>query len=39
MVTKEEVFFKYKDYEIEIIDLPGAYSLSDYTIEEKVTKE
>ncbi len=27
-----------KDYEIHIIDLPGAYSLTEYTIEEKVTK-
>jgi len=27
-----------KDYEAHIIDLPGAYSLTEYTIEEKVTK-
>ena len=26
------------DYNIHIIDLPGAYSLTEYTIEEKVTK-
>jgi len=26
------------DYEVHIIDLPGAYSLTEYTIEEKVTK-
>jgi ferrous iron transport protein B len=38
-VTKEEVFIDYKDFHIEIVDLPGAYSLSDYTIEEKVTKD
>ena len=38
-VTKEEVFLDYKGYKIEIIDLLGAYSLNDYTIEEKVTKE
>ncbi|RUM75143.1 MAG: ferrous iron transport protein B [Sulfurovum sp.] len=44
-VDKTEVEFTYcdevrcKDYEIHIIDLPGAYSLNDYTIEEKVTKE
>ena len=38
-VTKEEVFLEYKKYNIQIIDLPGAYSLSNYTIEEKVTKE
>jgi ferrous iron transport protein B len=38
-VTKEEVFIDYKDFHIEIVDLPGAYSLNDYTIEEKVTKD
>ena len=38
-VAKEEVFLTYKDYKIEITDLPGAYSLNEYTIEEKVTKE
>ena len=38
-VTKEEVFLDYKNFKIEITDLPGAYSLNDYTIEEKVTKE
>jgi ferrous iron transport protein B len=26
------------DYNVHIIDLPGAYSLSEYTIEEKVTR-
>jgi len=38
-VAKEEVSLTYKDYKIEITDLPGAYSLNEYTIEEKVTKE
>lgn len=38
-VAKEEVFLKYKSYQIQITDLPGAYSLNDYTLEEKVTKE
>ncbi len=44
-VDKTEVEFVYhdpksnEDYDIHIIDLPGAYSLTDYTIEEKVTKE
>lgn len=38
-VAKEEVYFEYKNYEIQIIDLPGAYSLNDYTLEERVTKE
>jgi ferrous iron transport protein B len=43
-VDKTEVEFIYQDtlrdtaYEFHIIDLPGAYSLTDYTIEEKVTK-
>ena len=38
-VMKEEVFLNYKGYKIEIVDLPGAYSLNNYTIDEKVTKE
>ncbi len=38
-VTKKEVYLNYKDYKIVITDLPGAYSLNNYTIEEKVTKE
>jgi len=44
-VDKTEVAFVYHDpkrdtdYELHIIDLPGAYSLTDYTIEEKVTKQ
>jgi ferrous iron transport protein B len=44
-VDKTEVEFIYRhepdgeDYELHIIDLPGAYSLTDYTIEEKVTKQ
>ncbi len=37
-VAKEEVFVKYKNYKIQIVDLPGSYSLNDYTLEEKVTK-
>jgi len=43
-VDKTEVVFNFcdevscKDYEVHIIDLPGAYSLTEYTIEEKVTK-
>jgi ferrous iron transport protein B len=44
-VDKTEVVYKICDevkcidYEVHIIDLPGAYSLNDYTIEEKVTKD
>jgi len=43
-VDKTEVDFKYcdekscTDYNIHITDLPGAYSLTEYTIEERVTK-
>jgi len=43
-VDKTEIVFNIcdditcKDYEVHIIDLPGAYSLTEYTIEEKVTK-
>jgi ferrous iron transport protein B len=43
-VDKTEVVFNLcdevscTDYEVHIIDLPGAYSLTEYTIEEKVTK-
>lgn len=38
-VAKEEVFLNYNSYRIQITDLPGAYSLNDYTLEEKVTKD
>jgi len=43
-VDKTQINFQFcdevscTDYNVEIIDLPGAYSLTDYTIEEKVTK-
>ena len=43
-VDKTEVQFRLcdevscADYDVHIIDLPGAYSLTEYTIEEKVTK-
>ena len=44
-VDKSEIEFEICDevscanYNIHIIDLPGAYSLTEYTIEERVTKE
>lgn len=38
-VEKKEVRFKYKNYQIQIIDLPGTYSLTNYSIEEKVVKK
>ncbi|WP_321311988.1 ferrous iron transport protein B [Halarcobacter sp.] len=37
-VEKTQIIFDYKDYIFEITDLPGSYSLTEYTIEEKVTK-
>jgi len=37
-VKKEVVRFNRQGYEFEITDLPGSYSLTDYTIEERVTK-
>ncbi len=36
-VEKKEISFYYKDYEFLLTDLPGAYSLNNYTIEEQVT--
>jgi ferrous iron transport protein B len=37
-VEKSEVDFEYDGIHIKIVDLPGAYSLNEYTIEERVTK-
>ncbi len=37
-VEKKEVKFTYKNYNIEIVDLPGTYSLTNYSIEEKIVK-
>ena len=38
-VEKSEVLFDYKDYHFTVVDLPGTYALSDYSIEERVTSE
>ncbi len=38
-VKKEVVRFSCAGYHFEITDLPGSYSLTDYTIEERVTKQ
>lgn len=38
-VDKKTVAFSYNNYNFEITDLPGSYSLTDYTIEENVTKD
>ncbi len=36
-VEKCEVLFNYKDYHFTVVDLPGTYALSSYSIEERVT--
>ncbi|MGL4254273.1 MAG: ferrous iron transport protein B [Fusobacteriaceae bacterium] len=38
-VEKKEATFFYEGEEINLVDLPGVYSLSPYTIEEKVTRD
>lgn len=38
-VEKKEIKFKYKDYNISMVDLPGTYMLVDYSTEEKVTSD
>ncbi|MDD3025785.1 MAG: ferrous iron transport protein B [Aliarcobacter skirrowii] len=38
-VEKKEINFSYKEFDITIIDLPGSYSLTNYSIEERVVNE
>ena len=38
-VEKVEGSFRYKDYQMKLIDLPGTYSLTSYTMEEKVARQ
>lgn len=38
-VDKAEVLFDYKGYNFTVIDLPGTYAFTDYTIEERVTHD
>lgn len=38
-VDKKSGRFSYEDEEIELIDLPGTYSFSSYSLEERVAKE
>ncbi|MGL4999826.1 MAG: ferrous iron transport protein B [Cetobacterium sp.] len=38
-VEKKEAEFEYKGNRIQCIDLPGVYSLSPYTLEEKITRD
>ena len=38
-MEKKEARFTYKGEEIELVDLPGVYSLSPYSLEEKITRD
>jgi len=38
-VEKSEVFFDYQGFHFTIVDLPGTYAFTDYSIEERVTHE
>ncbi|MCK4999051.1 MAG: ferrous iron transport protein B [Anaerohalosphaera sp.] len=38
-VEKKHGICKYKDYELNIVDLPGTYSLTAYSVEELVTRD
>jgi ferrous iron transport protein B len=38
-VEKSEVLFDYRDYQFTVVDLPGTYAFSDYSIEERVTHD
>jgi len=38
-VEKTEVAFEYGDYEFNVVDLPGTYAFTDYSIEERVTRD
>lgn len=38
-VEKKEAMFIHKGEEIKLVDLPGVYSLSPYTLEEKITRD
>ena len=38
-VEKAEGTFRFKDYIIDVIDLPGIYSLSTFSLEEMITRE
>ncbi len=37
-VEKKEAKLRYEDEEVRLVDLPGAYTLSPYSLEEKVTR-
>ncbi|ADR33219.1 ferrous iron transport protein B [Sulfuricurvum kujiense DSM 16994] len=38
-VEKTEVIFEYDGYDFSVVDLPGTYAFTDYSIEERVTHD
>jgi ferrous iron transport protein B len=38
-VSRTEGTIKYRDYQIDLVDLPGVYSLSALTLEEKISRD
>jgi ferrous iron transport protein B len=38
-VEKKEGAFKYHDFRFKLVDLPGIYSLTSYTMEERLTRD
>ena len=38
-VDKTEVLFDYENHKFTVVDLPGTYAFTDYTIEERVTRD
>ena len=38
-VEKKEIEFEYKDFIIKMVDLPGTYMLTEYSMEERVTSD
>lgn len=38
-VEKKEAHLKYGDFTLVLVDLPGAYSLSPFSLEEKITRD
>ncbi len=38
-VEKKEVFLKYKDTNITFVDLPGIYSLTPFSVEERIARD
>ncbi len=38
-VEKREGLFRYNGFEVEVVDLPGTYSLSAYSLEEEIARD